>query len=73
MKKFKIHYIKHGSCANYSFEETVFARSAKIALRKVYNYREFPKDKTRKQWMDYDGWANGITYSVDDPIEVKCD
>lgn len=71
MKKFKIHYIKHGTCANYSFDEIVYARSAKMALKKFLNHREYPKDKTRSQWMWYDRVENGITYDVSNPIELN--
>lgn len=73
MKTFKITYIKHGNVCNYNKEDTIQAVSAKMALKKWFNYRD-PCDstrRTRRQWMDYDGWANGISYSNFEVTEVQ--
>lgn len=70
LKRFRIDYVKHGTVCDYRFSEIIEARSAKMALKKFLNHREYPKDKTRSQWMWYDRVVNGITYDINNPIEI---
>ena len=62
LHKFRIDYTKYGNCATYQKSEEVQATSEKMAWKKFYNHRSYPKDRTRKQWMEYDLTANGISY-----------
>ena len=72
MKKFKITYIKHGNVCDYHKEDMIESRSAKMALKKWFNYRDpcDPQKRTRQWWMDYDREANGITYSDFNVAEI---
>lgn len=63
MKKFRIHYQRHGSVATYDHHEDVSAVSEKMALKKFWNYKQFGDTRTRKQWMEYERQVNGIWWS----------
>ena len=62
LKPFIVTYIKHGNVCDYNKSEEVMATSEKMALKKFFNHREYD-GRTRRQWMDYDREANGITYT----------
>lgn len=63
MKKFKIAYTRHGQFGTYDHSQIIEARSEKMALKKFWNYRQFPQSNSNRENMEYERECNGIYWS----------
>lgn len=70
MKTFKIKVVRHGSFGRYDESQTIQARSAKMAMKKMMNAKDC-YGRTFRQQMDYDRWANGYWYEIGTPELIE--
>jgi len=62
LKPFRIHYKRRCTCATYDHHQDVQATSEKMALKKFWNYRQFPQSNSNKEDMEYERDALGFSW-----------
>ena len=63
LKIYRVHYKRHCTVATYDHYQDIKAVSEKMAIKKFWNYKRFPNERSNKQSMEYERNALGFSWT----------